>query len=170
MWLNPIHQSQEKSISLSGGKEKTVTANYQFLGGMASIELIDYYKFSPGKRFSPYLGIGTGYYLTTLNGYYSILQEIHTPLYHYDYKYLNQSFSGLGSNQGYVLAGGVDWILVKSVFDMRVDLEAKYHWIPKVKVEFDVNNEGFSSLPTEPEPFEIDPSGLSIKIWIGVRF
>lgn len=59
---------------------------------------------------------------------------------------------------------------MKSVFDICVDLEAKYHWIPKVKVEFDVNDEVFSSLPTEPEIFEIGPSRLSIGIWRGVRF
>jgi len=167
--IDQISESKYVTIPLQDG-EKSIDLSYDLYGGIGFVDLIDYYKFNPGKRFSPFIGAGVGNYFVFIDGDYCINEETFTPPWHYEYKYLDESFSVSDSALGYILAAGIDYMVVKSVFDIRIGLEARYHWVPKVKGEFCVDNEGFSSLPVDPEPFEIDPSGLSTRIWIVARF
>ena len=133
--------------------------------------LVFYYNLNPGKRFTPFLSAGLGYYFLKLDGSYHFFEDTFTPPEDYEYKTLSESVSISDSDIGYALGAGINWRVLKWHFDVDIALSANYNFAPKLNGEAMVEeNEGFSSLPVTLGPFTVDVSGSGYKIWTAVRF
>lgn len=165
---NSISESAEKEVPLSGGGYKFTSVDYTFTPVLAIGDLIVYYKCE--GRLSPFLGVGIGYCAVNIQGDYNVCQETFTPPYGYSFKSLDESFSISENKSGWVLSAGLNWMVMKSVFDVRTGLEVRYHQFPKMEGQFEIENEGFSSFPVEPQPFRLELSGFEYRIYTMVRF
>jgi len=165
---NSISESVEKEVPLSEGGYKFTSVDYTFTPFLAIGDLIAYYKWK--GRLSPFLGIGMGYCAVNVQGNYNVWQEPFTPPDDYGFKSLDESFSISDNKAGWVLSAGLNWMVMKSVFDVRTGLEVRYHQFPKMEGQFEIEKDGFSSFPVEPQPFELDLSGFNYRIYTMVRF
>lgn len=138
-----ISEFGEKSISLPGGGEKTTRAAYDLIAGMVSANLTGCYKFNLWERVSPFIQGGIGGYSLNVMGNYLVQETTYTPPWDYQSRYLQESLLLSGTGVGYTLGAGLDWMAVKSVFDVRVRVELGYHWIPEMTGEVYADSEGF---------------------------
>lgn len=166
-----ISLDKELTIPLEAGSE-TISVYGDFSARIAFADLVVYRKFV-GKlksKLAPFVGVGIGYYGANILGDYSIWDYTYIPPWDWEYRDVYEGFSVSDSSVGYVLTAGAVWTPVEH---LRVSLETKYHWVPKLTGEFgeeDVYNEGFDSLPMEPKPFKLDLSGLTTGINLMLRF
>jgi len=125
------------------------------------------YRFRSFSRLTPFIGGGVTYWSGSFSGYYYASEQVYTPPWDYEYRYLSQDFSVFDSQLGYLLETGVDYSLGKH---FRVGLDLKYRWIPEIKCEVEVCNEGFSSPPLVSNPIRIDASGWNGTVYLMFRF
>ena len=155
------------TVPLEGGAERSVRVLTYLSDGVVFGDLILYYKFGSRLGLVPFIGAGPGYYATAVYGNYRVEEETYTPPEDWEFRYLSERFSATGFSSGYVLAAGVE----SSGEYIRLRLEARYHQISKIEARFEnVENEGFPSLPFEPESSEVDISGWSISGWLVFHF
>lgn len=170
---------QAKEISLDkdltfplGAGEETIIVYGHFSARIAFADLVVYRKLvgkSKSKLF-PFVGAGIGYYGVDIWGDYSAYDYAYIPPWDWESRNVYETFSVTDSSIGYLLTTGALWSPLEH---LRISLEARHHWVPKLTGEFaeeDVYNEGFSSLPMEPEKFKIDLSGMSYSLYLMLRF
>ncbi len=146
-----MYEEQKSMTILEGGTEKFIWAYGSIVGGMAFADLMLYHKFTP-RGLRPFIGFGITYCAAAVQGYYNAFEET---LNSYEQKSLYQSFEAIDFLWGQVLAIGIEW---KSV-NGRIGVEARYHRIPPIQGEIEIENDGFSTVPIEPRPFEVNVGG-----------
>lgn len=171
-WSTPgVSEHEIRQVYLNEIDQETLSVCGQFVPSITMWNLTLYRKLMKSK-LSPFLGAGIGYYTTDISGDYDVQRDVWTlvdPPFGWEHtlhQTLVESLAMSSSSLGYVLAAGIDGSLGR----LRIGLEARYHHVPKLKGEFEVENEGFSSLPVERSPFKIDPSGMSYGLYLMLHF
>jgi len=166
-----VSEYKIRQVYLTEVDQETLSVGGDFTPSLVMANLILYWRpfhFS----IAPYIGAGLGYYMVDAGGDYYVSRDVYTlvdPPFgweHTVHQTLNESLPISDSSLGYVLAAGISGCLGR----LRIGLEARYHQVPKLKGEVEVENEGFSSVPVEPESFEIDPSELTTEAYLMLRF
>lgn len=158
---------KELPTPVAGGLEKVTVNGYATLMGLSG-DLLVYRKFKI-KEFPvvPFVGVGIGYQVSSFNLMYDVWDEAYIPPWGWYWRGISESFSASGSETVFVLAGGIVYSIGEHI---RVSLEGKYYTIPPLKGEIQAYSEGFSTLPIEPGPFEVDVSGLILGVVVMLRF
>lgn len=166
--FNPgaISESQEETFLLEGGSERWLQAGSEIRYFITTMDLMGYYFFKPDSRIRPFIGAGFTYWTASFSGYYYASEQVYTPPWDYENRYLSQDFSVSGSRLGYVLGTGIDSALGKH---FRVGLKVEHRWIPSMEFEVNTYNEGFSSLP-ESSSINISARGWSGAVYLMFRF
>lgn len=166
--VNPTKtsESKEKTIPLEGGGRRSIKAEGEVEYSMVLTDLTGYYFFRPDSKIRPFIKAGLTYWAGAINAWHYTFEEDFNPPWDYEYKQLDKGFSVSDFRLGYILGAGLDGSLGKRI---RMGLDLRYQWIPKMECEVDTYNEGFSS-PTVSSPIKIDTSGWIGRIYLMIRF
>jgi len=153
-----VSESASKVVRIEGVGAWELSASGNFSASIIFVDCMVYRKFISKSNWVPYVSAGIGYYGLNINGDYQARINFFGPNPHSEY--FRESFSILPT-VGCVLGGGISGFYGEH---LRIDLELKYHLVPKAKGRTDVYDEGFYLLPVESGSFEEDLSGLSVGI------